>query len=126
MWLKILLVGLGGSIGAIARFLLGGYVYELSGKHWFPFGTLAVNLLGCLVIGLVMGLIQTKDVFSPEWRVFILVGVLGSFTTFSTFGYESIELFRESRAALGLVNIGAHVILGLIGVWLGLELAKVF
>ena len=126
MLLNILLVGLGGSVGAIGRYLLGGYVHQISGQHWFPYGTLSVNLIGCLFIGLVMGLIETKGILSPEARVFILVGVLGSFTTFSTFGYESVELLRESRELSALINIGAHVLLGLLGVWIGLQIAKVF
>ena len=124
MWMKILLVGLGGSAGAIARFLLSGAVYQLSGNHWFPFGALLVNLVGCLAIGLIMGLIQERELLSPELSLFLLVGVLGSFTTFSTFGFESIELFKESHPTMGLLNIGAHVFLGLLGVWAGLTLAR--
>ena len=126
MWLNILLVGLGGFVGAIGRYLLGGFVHQVSGEHWFPYGTLAVNLIGCLLIGLIMGLVETKGALSSQAQIFILVGVLGSFTTFSTFGFETLELFRQSRELSALMNIGAHLLLGLLGVWIGLMIAKVF
>lgn len=121
---KLLLVALGGSIGALARYLLAGFVTRLSGDHWFPYGTLTVNLFGCLLIGYLIGTLETKEILSPDVRIFFVVGILGSFTTYSAFGLESLVLLREGYYFAASANILGHVIFGLAGVWAGLELAK--
>ncbi len=116
---KILIVGLGGFLGAILRYLLGGWVQNVSGSNTFPYGTLAVNIIGCLAIGLLTQLMETKQVFTPETRIFLFIGVLGAFTTFSTFGNETYHLLRDGQTLLSLANIGAHLFIGLSAVWLG-------
>ena len=85
----------------------------------FPFGTLAVNMIGCLLIGLLTWLVETRSLFSMETRSFVLIGLLGAFTTFSTFGNETLGLIRDSRVDLALINAGFQVIIGVGMVWLG-------
>jgi len=115
---KLLLVGLGGAVGASGRYLSATMINRLlPGK--FPYGTLTVNLIGCLLIGILATLAETKQLFSPEARFFIIVGVLGSFTTFSTFGFETFTLFRNTDSLLAFLNIGFHLIAGLAAVWFG-------
>jgi fluoride exporter len=112
-------VGVGGFLGALARYGLGGLVHRIPGTSDFPYGTLVVNLFGCLMIGLVAGLMQGRQMFAPEFRLFVLVGILGGFTTFSTFGYESLMLIRDTEYLRVVANVGLHVIGGLLLVWLG-------
>lgn len=121
---NVLLVGIGGFLGAVARYALGGWVQRAAPGPLFPYGTLAVNLLGCFLIGVLAGLVETRGVLSPESRVFLLIGVLGGFTTFSTFGYETLQLFRDGQSLYGFLNIGASVLLGLGAVWLGFVLPR--
>ncbi len=116
---KIFIIGLGGFLGAVLRYLIGGWVQGFSGSGSFPYGTLSVNLIGCLLIGLLSQLVETEQFFTPETRLFLLIGLLGAFTTFSTFGNETINLFRDGQAFLSLINIGAHIFLGLTAVWVG-------
>ncbi len=120
---RLLWVGSGGFLGAIVRYLLSGWVYRFTGDAILPYGTLAVNLLGCLLIGFLMGLAEEYGFFSPQARLFILVGFLGSFTTFSTFGYETLVLLRSYTLLYGLGNMALHLVGGLAGVWIGLILA---
>jgi fluoride exporter len=117
--IKLLLIGIGGFIGSIARYLLGGYAQRLSGGAFFPFGTLVVNTLGCFVIGFLAALAEARGVFSDESRAFIFVGLLGGFTTFSAFGNETINLVRDGQTPLAFANVAAHILLGLAAVWLG-------
>ena len=119
-------VGCGGFLGAIARYLLGGWLqsFAISGTTRtaaFPWGTLAVNVLGCLVIGLFAGQITRV----PEtWRLFLVTGLLGGLTTFSTFGIDSVQLARGEMPLLGLANVAAHLVLGLGAVALGMFLTR--
>ena len=83
------LVGSGGFIGAVFRYAMSGVVQRHAGLSTFPFGTLAVNMLGCFLIGAAVGLADSRQLFGPEFRLFALIGLLGGFTTYSTFGYES-------------------------------------
>lgn len=112
-------VGIGGFLGALARYGLSGLVHRIHGTSDFPYGTLAVNLSGCLLIGVLAGLMEGRQMFTPEFRLFALVGVLGGFTTFSTFGYESFILMRDAQFVRVAANVGLHVIGGLLLVWLG-------
>ncbi len=101
------------------RYLVGGYVQQLSRSIDFPYGTLAVNLLGCLVIGFLSQLVALRGVLSAEVRLLLLTGVLGGFTTFSTFGNETMNLLRDGQTAMALVYLGLHIVAGLAAVWLG-------
>lgn len=121
--LKILLVGLGGFAGAIARYGLGGWVHRWAGVA-FPYGTLVVNVLGCVLIGGITGLAESRGVFGAETRVFLLIGLLGGFTTFSSFGFETLQLLRDGQSGYALVNVLANVVLGLAAVWVGWALAR--
>jgi fluoride exporter len=121
--LNIFLVGLGGAFGSIARYLVSGWVQTAAKNPVFPFGTLAVNLAGCLVIGFLAQLAESRGVFTPETRALVFVGVLGGFTTFSSFGNETLNLVRGGELWNGLANVGANVVIGLFAVWLGRNLA---
>ena len=116
---KLSLIGAGGFIGAVLRFLVSSWVQGRTGSVMFPFGTLTVNMIGCLLIGFLSALVEIKAMFSPETRSFVLIGLLGAFTTFSTFGNETLHLIRESRMELALLNAGGQVVLGVLLVWLG-------
>ncbi|PID40897.1 MAG: fluoride efflux transporter CrcB, partial [Proteobacteria bacterium] len=111
--MELAIIGLGGFIGAIFRFLVSGGVQALLKSAAFPAGTMAVNIIGCLLIGLGGGLMESRQLFSPEWRAFLFVGVLGSFTTFSTFGLETFNLARGGQWLPALSNVGISLILGL-------------
>lgn len=119
---NVFIIGTGGFIGALARYGLSGLVQRQAWLTTFPYGTLAVNLLGCLVIGVVAGLVESRQLFGPEFRTFVLIGVLGAFTTYSTFGYETFALLRDAEYVRGAANVGIHVVLGLALVWLGYAL----
>jgi fluoride exporter len=118
-----LLVGAGGAIGSILRYLLTGYVQRLTGNGGFPFGTLAVNLGGCLVVGILSYLADTRNLFTPESRAFVFIGLLGGFTTFSSFGSETAALMRDGGTWPGLANVGVHLVFGLGAVWAGRAMA---
>jgi fluoride exporter len=90
----------------------------------FPFGTFVINLAGCLVFGLLAGWSEFRTPLSPEARALLLVGVLGGFTTFSSFGYETFLLLRDGRGMLAALNAGGQVALGVVGVWLGWTIVR--
>jgi CrcB protein len=114
---ELLAVGIGGFIGAILRYLVSSWVQQSFSQGNFPIGTLAVNLIGCLIIGLLGGLNETRMIFSPHARMLIFLGILGSFTTFSSFGYETMALVRESQFLLAAGNIALQLFLGLLAFW---------
>lgn len=116
---NVLLIGSAGFIGAILRYALSGFVHEHIPFSSFPYGTLTVNLIGCCIIGSLIGLFESRQIFSPELRLFLLIGLLGSFTTFSTFGYETFAMLRDGEHIRALANIGANTIFGIALVWLG-------
>jgi CrcB protein len=116
-------VGSGGFVGALARYGLSGLVHRQIPMTAFPYGTLVVNLLGCLLIGVLAGLADSRQLFGSEFRLFALIGVLGGFTTFSTFGYETVVLLRDAEYLRAATNVSVHVILGLTLVWLGYGIA---
>lgn len=124
-WLsQSLLVGTGGFVGAVLRFGVSGAVQRSAGFSSFPYGTLVVNVAGCLVIGLLSGLAESRQVLTPEARLLLLIGVLGSFTTFSTFGYETLTLLRDGALLRAVANVMLHVGLGLGAAWGGLALSR--
>lgn len=116
---NILLVGFGGFIGSILRYLASGYVQQASKSVDFPYGTLAVNVMGCFAIGFLAQLAESRGVLASESRLFVFVGILGGFTTFSSFGNETLNLARDSQMMNALANIGMNVVIGLLAVWLG-------
>jgi len=114
-----LLIGVGGFLGSVARYTLSGTIQGLARSETFPYGTLVVNVIGCFAVGLVSYLAESRGAFTADTRAFIVVGVLGGFTTFSAFGNETINLVRGAEGWLASVNVIAHVVLGLGAVWAG-------
>lgn len=110
---QVLLVGAGGCVGSMTRFLVTGAMQRLAPLSTFPFGTLAVNLLGCLAIGFLGGLMESRQLLGPGQRAFLLVGVLGGFTTFSAFAFDTLGMIQDGRHVGVLLNIIAQVALGL-------------
>lgn len=117
--IRLCSIGLGGFIGAILRYLVSGWVQDRSGSIIFPFGTASVNLIGCFIIGLLTFLVETRSYLSVETRAFLLIGLLGSFTTFSTFGSETLVLIRSGRIDMAALYAGGQVVVGVIMVWVG-------
>jgi CrcB protein len=117
--LSAAMVGAGGFIGAICRYGLSGYMQRIVPGTTFPIGTLVVNMLGCLAIGVLIGLVESRQLFGPDFRRFMLIGILGGFTTYSTFAYESFALVRDAEYLRAFGNVGIHVFLGLALVWFG-------
>ena len=115
----VLLVGAGSFIGGVLRYGLSTWVYKALDNPWFPYGTLAVNAGGCIVIGFLSGLAEARAAFTPETRLFLFVGILGGFTTFSSFALETFSLARETQSVAALANIGLQVVLGLLAVRIG-------
>jgi CrcB protein len=113
----VLLIAVAGALGAVARYGLGGLVHKWAGAG-FPWGTLIVNLLGCFALGLLMRL-SLDNAVSDETRLMIGTGFLGAFTTFSTFGYETLRLLETGAFGLAAANAAGSLILGLGCVWLG-------
>ncbi len=120
---KLAIVGLGGCIGAIARYVLSGLIHRLLGSA-FPWGTLVVNLMGCFLIGVLMVFSEDRVLIAPETRLLLGIGLLGAFTTFSTFGYESLELLRDRQLLYFAMNLLVSVAGGLAAVWAGRLLAR--
>ena len=121
----IILVGLGSMIGGVLRYGLSTWVHRVLDNPWFPYGTLAVNVLGCLIIGFLAGLAETRAAFTSQARLFLFVGVLGGFTTFSSFALETFMLARDTQNIAALINIGLELALGLLAVWMGSIFAQV-
>jgi len=118
---QLLLVGLGGCLGAVARYKLGGLVLHHTLAWRFPLGTFLVNVLGCLVAGVIAGAVERRDLFSADARVFLFAGVLGGFTTFSAFGVETVFLLRRGHAGVALAYVALSVVGGLAALWLGMQ-----
>ncbi len=115
---RLLLIGLGGFVGAILRYLVSGWVQGWVNRANFPWGTLVVNVCGCLVMGLLAGLAE-RSLVSEELRALMMVGILGAFTTFSTFSNDTFLLWRAGPSGGALANVVAHIFLGLGAVWVG-------
>jgi len=118
-FLSVIYVAFGGALGSASRYILGTWAQNISKSIDFPYGTLAVNLIGCFVIGFLSQLAESRGAFTSESRSLVFLGILGGFTTFSSFGNDTINLLRDGNALNALVNIGANVIVGLFLVWLG-------
>jgi CrcB protein len=120
----VLLAGLGGFIGAAGRYGLSGLVQRLAGSPAFPWGTLVVNALGCLLIGALAGYAEARGPLSAEARVLLLAGLLGGFTTFSALSFETMQLWRTGMPALAVLNVAGQVVIGLGAVAAGLALGR--
>ena len=117
---QVLLVGAGGAIGSIARWLCQKWMsYQF--PHAFPLGTFAVNITGCLLIGIFWGLYFRS---AENWRLFLMTGFCGGFTTFSAFTLEGLGLLKENKTGLFFLYIGGSVIAGLLATYLGMKLVK--
>lgn len=123
MWTDALLVGLGGFVGAAARFAAGSLV-QRAGPTTFPWHTLAVNVVGCFLIGIIARPLILDEAASHGHRLFWVVGVLGGFTTFSAFGHETLHLLRDGNATYAALNVLVHVLLGLAAVWFGIVVGR--
>ena len=121
---ELLFVGAGGFVGSVLRYLVGGAAQRLAPTLSFPLGTFTVNVVGCLAIGLLSGLAETRDLIGPQARLFLTVGLLGGFTTFSAFGYETVVLARDAERLYALVNVAASVTVGLGAIWVGQVLGR--
>jgi CrcB protein len=121
----ILLVALGGAIGSVTRFKLSGYILHHTIDWRFPAGTFTVNVVGCLVAGILAGLAEKHDMFSPDARLLLFTGLLGGFTTFSAFGLETMHLLKRGEVAIASANIVLSVLAGLAALWLGMSFAAV-
>jgi CrcB protein len=117
-YVNLLAIALGGAMGAAARYLLSSLVLRVSGTL-FPLGTFVVNVAGCLVFGLVAGATTPRVQLTPAVRLFLLTGVLGGFTTFSSYAFESFVLARDGQMLWAAVNVGGQVVAGLLGMWAG-------
>ena len=120
----ILLVGVGGFFGAVMRYVVTNWVQDFFHVLSLPYGSLTVNLLGCLIIGLLGGLSESRNLLNQEARALLFIGVLGGFTTFSTFGYETVQLLRDGQSLAAFSNIGLQVCMGLVAVWIGYSISQ--
>ncbi len=114
----ILLIGLAGAAGAMSRYGVGVLAERTLGTH-FAYGTLVVNVLGCLALGFLVELERGTNLVSHPMRLLVAVGFLGAFTTFSAFGHETLRYFQSGASHLALLNVSANLVLGLGAVWLG-------
>ncbi|MBX9687023.1 MAG: fluoride efflux transporter CrcB [Candidatus Obscuribacterales bacterium] len=121
--MNYLLIFIGSGLGGVLRFLMSTSIQRLANGWIFPLGTFSVNMLGCLIIGFLARLSESRGLFQGDTRLFLFVGILGGFTTFSSFGYESFQLLRDGEYLYGFLNAAGQVVLGLLCVWLGFILA---
>jgi len=123
--LKYLLIGTGGFLGSVLRYWTSVNAYKIFGEK-FPYGTFVVNVLGCLLIGFISEISENRFLISPEIRIFLMIGFLGGYTTFSTFGYETFMLVQDKDYVTAVANIFLSVIVCLASVWIGTLIAKLF
>lgn len=119
---KYLVVLAGAGLGGLARYVAGTWIMAKYGGR-FPLGTFVINVTGAFLIGVLLTLLTERFHPHPNWRLFLVVGLLGGYTTFSSFEYETYQAVRDGERWLGLVYVGGSVMLGYLGVWLGTVLA---
>jgi CrcB protein len=119
---QALVVGLGGFVGSIGRYKIGGIFLHQFTSWRFPVSTFVINITGCLIIGALAALAEHRDLFSADMRLFLFTGILGGFTTFSAFGYETFYLLRRNEIAVAATYAVLSVLVGLAAVWLGFKL----
>lgn len=120
---KMLLIFLGSGLGGVGRYLLSGWTQRLANGS-FPVGTLAVNVLGCLAIGFLGAALGGRWLVREEYRMAMTIGVVGGFTTFSTFGIETFALLNDGQRLRAAANVALSVVLGLAAVWIGYRFAQ--
>lgn len=120
-----MIVGLGGFIGTVGRFLISRY-FQVNFTSVFPWSTFAVNVIGCLLIGMIYGISEKGDVFSPEIRLFLTVGICGGFTTFSSFSNDAFLLLRQEEWIRFAFYTSMSIFLGLLAVYGGRIIIKLF
>jgi len=120
---QLLAIAGGGALGAVLRFAMSSAIYRILGRE-FPYGTLAVNVLGSLLMGFLFVVLVERLALSAEWRAALLIGLLGAFTTFSTFSFETLALFESGQLFKAFLNIILSVCLCLAATWLGLSLGR--
>jgi len=120
---KYLVVGLGGFLGAIARFWLGGYVSSKMGSR-FPYGTFLINCSGSFLIGFILTLLAERTHWSPNWRYLIPIGFIGAYTTFSTFEYETFRVIQDGEFLIAFLNVVLSLFVGFVSVWLGVIVGR--
>ena len=123
MMRAIILVGIGGGIGSILRYLTAVFVNKYF-QPSFPWATFATNILGCLIIGLLLGFFERHQLTNPDLKYLFITGFCGGYTTFSTFSAENINLFQSGNTFIAFLYIAASVLIGLLAVWFGLALTK--
>jgi CrcB protein len=119
----VVYVALGGALGSVARYLLSLAVHRYTAAG-FPYGTFTVNIVGCALFGLIIGAAEHRIDLTPAVRAFFLVGVLGGFTTFSAFTFDTLELLRTAAFLRAALNVLGQIAFGLLALWLGYILAK--
>ena len=122
--MDVLAVFLGGGLGATLRYGMSGMVHRIMGSD-FPYGTLVVNILGCLLIGALMSVTEDRILLHPRMRLFLAIGLLGGFTTFSTFSYETVALLRSGAFLYGMLNVLLSVCVCLLATWIGTIIGKI-
>jgi CrcB protein len=121
--IRYLLVAVGGGTGALARYVAASAIMTRFGGK-FPLGTLVINVTGSFLIGFLMTTLTERFKLDPSWRLFLVVGFLGGYTTFSSFEWETFTAVREGAWWIGAVNVASSVMLGYVAVWLGVMLAR--
>jgi len=116
---QLAFIAAGGALGAVLRFLVSNGVHSFMSRD-FPYGTLTVNVIGSFLMGLTYVMLIERLNLSPEWRAFIIVGLLGAFTTFSTFSIETLLLIESSELSKALINVILSVVLCIMGSWIGI------
>ena len=122
--MNVIYVALGGALGSVARYLLTVAVHRYTAAG-FPYGTFTVNIIGCAVFGVIIGLAEHRIDLTPAVRAFFLVGVLGGFTTFSAFTFDTLELLRAAAFFRATFNVLGQITIGLAALWLGYSIASV-
>ena len=115
---KYLMVGIGGALGSVLRFWVGGYVGDRLGVR-FPYGTFLINCTGSFLVGFVVTLLAERTHWSPNWRSLIPIGFIGGYTTFSTFELETFRSFQDGEILVAGLNVAVSVVVGFVSVWLG-------
>lgn len=121
--MELLSIAAGGALGAVSRFCLGNLISRIIGSA-LPYGTFVINIVGCFFMGLIMTMIIERGMLSAAWRLLLCVGFLGGFTTFSSFGYETLMLLQDEKIVAALAYVGGSIILGLMSAALGVAVGK--